>query len=98
HTLKIPPPSVAIPVKSTQSNSFSIRSELASMESTYDWIRSILFSCPNVTNPIKDKIITNVFFIWCRTSRIKTVRAGEPDCPHDNALSQCARCFDLRQI
>ncbi len=32
------------------------------------------------------------------TSRIKTVRAGERDCPQDNRLSKRAQSFDSRTI
>ena len=32
------------------------------------------------------------------TSRIKTVRAGERDCPQDNQLSKRARTFDLIKV
>ena len=32
------------------------------------------------------------------TSRIKTVRAGERDCPQDNPLSKRVQNFDLRLV
>ncbi len=38
------------------------------------------------------------FFALFTTSRIKTVRAGECDCPQDNPLSKRARSFELRQV
>ncbi len=36
--------------------------------------------------------------IFCTTSRIKTVRAGERDCPQDNPLSKRERSFDSRLV
>ncbi len=38
------------------------------------------------------------FFALFTTSRIKTVRASERDCPQDNPLSKRAGSFDPRLI
>ncbi len=38
-------------------------------------------------------VINNVFFILQATSRIKTVRAGELDCPQDNQALQASTDF-----
>jgi len=37
-----------------------------------------------------------MLFKLSATSRIKTVRAGERDCPQDNPLSKWAQSFDSR--
>ena len=38
------------------------------------------------------------FVDLCTTSRIKTVRGGELDCPKNNQLSNRAPLFDSRQV
>ena len=44
-------------------------------------------------------IAINFVFFKCRlTSRIKTVRAGELDCPQDNQRCKQARNLELRQV
>ncbi len=39
-----------------------------------------------------------LFYSCWLTSRIKTVLAGELDCPQDNQLSKRARSFELRLV
>ena len=60
-------------------------------------IEKVIIKVGNIIpSSFKLKFCTD-YFALCTTSRIKTVRAGERDCPQDNPLSKQAQNFDSRQ-